>query len=81
MTTKRQRRLVSEIMEPSPAVITLLLVFWLKIVSPSLSSIEADDVFSSVSKMEDLVHQEKKLVDTVDSFLIEAKQRLAIVEE
>lgn len=81
MTTKRQRRLVSEIMEPSPAVITLLLVFWLKIVSTSLSSIEADDVFSSVSKMEDLVHQEKKLVDTVDSFLIEAKQRLAIVEE
>lgn len=81
MTTKRQRRLVSEIMEPSPAVITLLLVFWLKIVSPSLSSIEADDVFSSVSKMEGLVHQEKKLVDTVDSFLIEAKQRLAIVEE
>lgn len=68
-------------MEPSPAVITLLLVFWLKIVSTSLSSIEADDVFSSVSKMEDLVHQEKKLVDTVDSFLIEAKQRLAIVEE
>lgn len=81
MTTKRQRRLVSEIMEPSPAVITLLLVFWLKIVSTSLSSIEADDVFSSVSKMEGLVHQEKKLVDTVDSFLIEAKQRLAIVEE
>lgn len=81
MTTIRQRRLVSEIMEPSPAVITLLLVFWLKIVSPSLSSIEADDVFSSVSKMEGLVHQEKKLVDTVDSFLIEAKQRLAIVEE
>lgn len=68
-------------MEPSPAVITLLLVFWLKIVSTSLSSIEADDVFSSVSKMEDLVHQEKKLVDTVDSFLIEAKQRLAIVED
>lgn len=68
-------------MEPPSVVITWLLVSWLGIVTSSALSGEADDVFSSISKMEGLVHQENKLVEIVDSFLVEAKQRLAIVEK
>lgn len=40
-----------------------------------------NDVFSSVAKMEALVHQENAIVDMLDAFLIEAKQRLNIIQE
>lgn len=41
----------------------------------------ADDIFSSVSKMEALVHQENAIVDMLDSFLVDAKQRLSIIQK
>lgn len=41
----------------------------------------ADDIFSSISKMEALVHQENAIVDMLDSFLVDAKQRLNIIQK
>lgn len=40
-----------------------------------------DDVFSSVAKMEALVHQEDAIVNMLDAFLIESKQRIHIIQE
>lgn len=41
----------------------------------------ADDLFSSISKMEALVHQENAIVDMLDAFLVDAKQRLNIIQK
>ncbi len=41
----------------------------------------ADDIFSSISKMEALVHQENAIVDMLDSFLVDAKQRINIIQK
>ncbi|XP_046453814.1 prolyl 4-hydroxylase subunit alpha-2-like [Daphnia pulex] len=41
---------------------------------------EIDDIFSSVSKMEALVSQENAIVNMLDSFLIDAKQRISIIQ-
>jgi F0F1-type ATP synthase delta subunit len=42
---------------------------------------ETDDIFSSVSKMEALVSQENAIVNMLDSFLIDAKQRISIIQK
>ena len=40
-----------------------------------------DDVFSSVAKMESLVHQENALVDMLDTFLVDAKLRINVIQK
>ena len=39
-----------------------------------------DDLFSSIAKMEALVHQENTIVNLLDDFLKAAKNRLDIIE-
>lgn len=61
---------------------TLLLVLWLggSSCAPQEEA-PGDDIFSSISKMEALVHQENAIVDMLDSFLVDAKQRLNIIQK
>lgn len=40
-----------------------------------------DDIFSSVAKMEGLVHQESAIVDYLDTYLKEARGRLEIIQK
>lgn len=40
-----------------------------------------DDIFSSVAKMEALVHQESTIVNLLDGFLKDAKNRMSIIEK
>lgn len=42
---------------------------------------ENDDVFSSVAKMEGLVHQENAIVNYLDAYLKEARARLDVIDE
>ena len=46
-----------------------------------LKEAPADDIFSSISKMEALVHQENNIVNMLDSFLVDAKQRINIIQK
>ena len=45
------------------------------------ASREDYDVFSSVAKMENLVHQERAIVDYLDTYLQVSKQRHQIIQK
>lgn len=67
----------------SSSVITfgLVIVLWLGVSSSVAEEKVVDDIFSSISKMEALVHQENAIVDMLDSFLVDAKMRLNIIQK
>lgn len=70
-------------MKPPVIAIWMLVCWCLGAATSSIITEQpaVDDIFSSVSKMEALVYQENAIVDMLDSFLIDAKQRIAIIQK
>jgi hypothetical protein len=68
-----------------PVIAICLLVIWCVEAIPTSNIVterpETDDIFSSISKMEALVHQENAIVNMLDSFLVDAKQRISIIQK